>query len=263
MAETGYLWADHGDRDERHRLDLLEARNDPATIAHLECIGVRPGWWCWEVGAGGGSITRWLCDRVGPTGYVLATDIDTRFVDRLDEPNLLTRRHDIVADEPPKVGFDLAHARLVLTGLPGAQSRALSNMLAALAPGGWLLIEEVSILPDGASTHPAWGEVESTWKRLPNTDFDWARTLPSALTALGLRDVQCKSWVDVFQGATAAAQLHRTTFESIRPQLLAAGLPEQRLDEALQATQDPANWLLGPLWFAAWGRLEERPECAP
>ena len=33
-----------------------------------------------EIGAGGGSIARWLAERVGPTGSVLATDIDPRFI---------------------------------------------------------------------------------------------------------------------------------------------------------------------------------------
>jgi hypothetical protein len=37
---------------------------------------VGPGWRCLEVGSGGGSIAAWLCDRVGPDGSVLATDLD-------------------------------------------------------------------------------------------------------------------------------------------------------------------------------------------
>ena len=49
---------------------------DPSTFAHMDRLGLAPGWRCWEVGAGGDSVVRWLAERVGPQGYVLATDID-------------------------------------------------------------------------------------------------------------------------------------------------------------------------------------------
>lgn len=58
----------------------LEATFDPSTIGYLTGVGVTAGWACWEIGAGGGSIARWLAERVGPTGSVLATDIDPRFI---------------------------------------------------------------------------------------------------------------------------------------------------------------------------------------
>jgi hypothetical protein len=56
----------------RERLAALEALVDPSTIRHLEALGVSEGWQCLEVGGGGGSITEWLCRRVGPAGRVVA-----------------------------------------------------------------------------------------------------------------------------------------------------------------------------------------------
>src|SRR5437588_12538585 len=76
----------------RKRLELLEGCFDPGTIRRLEATGVRPGWRCLEVGGGGGSITRWLCERVGVLGRVTVVDIDTRFLEELDYPNLEVRR---------------------------------------------------------------------------------------------------------------------------------------------------------------------------
>ena len=59
------------------RLRLLAALLDDGTFRLLERLGVQPGWRCLEVGAGGGSVAAWLCDRTAPGGSVLATDLDT------------------------------------------------------------------------------------------------------------------------------------------------------------------------------------------
>ncbi len=125
----------------RRRLQLLETVYDRATTRRLEATGVGAGWHCAEVGAGGGSVTRWLCDRVGPSGRVLAVDIDTRFVDELDHPSLEVRRQDIVT-QPLRAGeFDLVHARAVLMHLPALlQSAGLDAVVAdtdiRFFPGG-------------------------------------------------------------------------------------------------------------------------------
>src|SRR5688572_17390903 len=115
MATTGatgrvgsYLW-DNASGQARHRLELLEATYDPVTIRHLDGLEVGSGWRCLEVGAGAGSITRWLCERVGADGQVVATDIDTRFLEAIDAENLAVLRRDLVADPLPEGGFDLIH----------------------------------------------------------------------------------------------------------------------------------------------------------
>ncbi len=70
------------------------------TTRHLAATGVGPGWRCWEVGAGGPTVSAWLARRVGPTGSVLATDIDlSRF--GASPPGVSVRVHDVVADPRP------------------------------------------------------------------------------------------------------------------------------------------------------------------
>ena len=96
------------------RFSALATIFDPGTIRHLTEIGVTKGWTCLEIGAGGGTIADWLCDRVGPEGRVMATDIDTQYLNSLNKPNLDVRRHDIARDVPPEETFDLVHVRLVL-----------------------------------------------------------------------------------------------------------------------------------------------------
>jgi ubiquinone/menaquinone biosynthesis C-methylase UbiE len=130
---------------QEQRLKLLSALLDEGTFRVLEQRGVQPGWRCLEIGAGGGSVAAWMCERVGPTGSVLATDLDTTVVGRLRHPNLEVRVHDVLSDELTEDEFDLAHARLVLAWLTDP-SAALRRIAAALKPGGSLVIEEMDFL---------------------------------------------------------------------------------------------------------------------
>ena len=118
MTSTGspYLLANAG-ADAPARLSALASMFDATTQRHLLGRGVGPGWHCLEVGGGGGSIASWLANRVLPDGRVVATDLDTRFLETLSIPNLEVRRHDIVTDPLPESTFDLIHVRLVLVHL--------------------------------------------------------------------------------------------------------------------------------------------------
>jgi len=88
---------------------------------------------------GGGSITRWMSDRVGPHGHVLTTDVDTRFFETVGLANVEVRRHDILTDRLPDATLDLAYARAVLEHLPDPDL-ALDRMVTTLKPGGWLMV---------------------------------------------------------------------------------------------------------------------------
>src|SRR5579864_7675092 len=96
------------------RFNALSSLYDSETMRQLEARGVGEGWTCLEVGGGGGSIAAWLADRVGPTGKVLVTDIDSRFLQGFEAPNIEVHQHDIVTDPLTEGAFDLIHARLVL-----------------------------------------------------------------------------------------------------------------------------------------------------
>src|SRR5437762_2556781 len=135
-----YLFT-HEDKAERERLAAIEAAANPFTIECLEKIGVGEGWRCLEVGAGAGSIAEWLCRRVGPNGKVVATDLQTKFLETMEAPNLEIRRHDITTDELEAGAFDLVSARKVLEHLADPTA-ALRRMAAALRPGGWILVED-------------------------------------------------------------------------------------------------------------------------
>ena len=79
----------------KRRLALLEQYLDPITRRRIDGLGLQQGWRCLEVGGGGGSVAAWLCERVGPGGSVVATDINTRLLEGIEQPNFEARRHDI------------------------------------------------------------------------------------------------------------------------------------------------------------------------
>ena len=135
----GYL-LDNARAEAGERFVWLAELFDGVTRGHVDRLGVRAGSRCWEVGAGGRSIPEALAAAVGPTGYVLATDIDLSWLDA--GGGYEVRQHNVATDPPPEPGtFDLVHARLVLVHVPD-RARALATMAAALRPGGWLLIED-------------------------------------------------------------------------------------------------------------------------
>ncbi len=139
-AASGYLF-DNRASQAGQRFDSLAELFNPVTFRHLDALGIAPGWHCWEVGVGGPSIPEWLSSRVGPSGHVLATDIDVTWTQRLAGGNVEVLHHDVAVDDAPQGGFDLVHARLVLIHVP-QRELALERMAGALRPGGWLLIED-------------------------------------------------------------------------------------------------------------------------
>ena len=112
-----YFWSDHKAADELTRLKLIEEFNDPFTFRQLDAIGVVEGSRCLEVGAGAGSVARWLSQRVGPAGEVVAADLDVRFLGDISAHNVEVRRCDITQDPIEPSSYDLVHARSVLTHL--------------------------------------------------------------------------------------------------------------------------------------------------
>ena len=128
---------------ERDRLDRAGGALSTARPAGCWTVsGSRPDGGAWRSAAGAGGIALWLADRVGETGHVLATDLDTRFLDGHGRPNLEVRTHNIVTDPLDEAAFDVIHARAVVEHVADREL-VIKRLVAALRPGGWLLIEDV------------------------------------------------------------------------------------------------------------------------
>ncbi len=211
---------------EAGRLALLEHRFDSGTIRRLGDLGVRNGWRCLEVGAGHGSIARWLSDKVGPAGSVVAADIDARFLTGLPD-NVEVCELDI-RDMELEPDFDLVHCRALLMHLPDPAD-ALARIVTALRPGGVLLAEEgdFGLLhfgghPNSAAQNDAHQQILNAMRKARIMDGYFGRRLPEMLLAHGLE----LQFVEI-DTATARAgepeyEWMRTTMVEVASKLVAA-----------------------------------------
>jgi SAM-dependent methyltransferase len=253
---------DNAGKQASARFDALAAMYDPVTIRHLENCGVSPGWHCLEVGGGGGSIAAWLAARVGPAGRVVVTDIDPRFLEPRQVPNLEVRRHDIVNDPLPEAAFDLVHSRLVLLHLP-EREKALARMVAALKPGGWLVDEEfdASSMPPNPAVNP--GEVllktlvasRRVMQDRGADDRVFARQLFSRLRAHGLVNVAAETHSFMWDFGSPGASLLRANFEQLHTSMIDAGyITEEEFNQDLARLDDPSFMMPSPIMWTVWGR---------
>jgi len=242
------------------RLRSVEQWLDPATIRHLRATGVGAGWRCLEVGAGAGSVARWLCGQVCPGGEVVATDIDTRFLETPAEANLRVIRHDITADRLPPEAFDLVHCRLVLAHLPDRRA-VLSKLAAVLKPRGQLVAEEMDFVSVAADARQPGGRafnaaVASSSDVLRSRGFDpcYGRLLPADLAAAGLADVGTDGHVRLWRGGSPGAAAWRLTFEQLGRDIAARGLDDATIAGAIGACEDPGFTFMSQVTITAWGQ---------
>jgi SAM-dependent methyltransferase len=247
MAENDYGF-DKSWSQEQRRLALIEQCYDPRTMERLDRLGVATGWRCLEIGAGNGSISRWLCNRVAPEGRVVAMDLDTRFIE--DEAGIEVRQGDFLTEPVEENFYDLVLCRAVLHHLPGRQVEALRKMRAALRSGGILLAEEPWMGALRASRKSVCAAAWEAFDAVVPADYTFALELPQALFEAGLTDIGAVGEAATIPGGTALAELIQLTLEAVRPRVTAVS----DFDAAAEIYADPNVFEPGPVWYAAWGK---------
>jgi SAM-dependent methyltransferase len=256
MPDTPYVFANERDRGFERFMALADLY-DAATTRHIESLGICRGAACLEVGAGGGSIARWLSQRVAP-GRIVATDLDPSLLEGLALPDVEVRRHDLATDPLPEGEFDLAHARLVLMHLANAPD-ALARMARALKPGGWLVAEEFDV--SGSATTGDRGTVPNTSLAFraaldrAGIDLAFGRRLPPLFRAVGLTEIGGEGRTCLWTGRSAGARLMRANYVGMRSAIIASGIVDshefardlERLDDVQFSTASPTMW-------SVWGR---------
>jgi SAM-dependent methyltransferase len=216
----------------------------------------------------------WLAERVGPSGRVVATDIDVTHLKRLNLPNLEVYQHNILEDPLDVLGpasFDLVCSRLMLFWLPGKQERAIQRMVGCLRPGGWLVDEDGdwgTIAPVDRS-HPYYDRYQRTWRDgawFASRGYDptFGRRLPVLFENCGLQNIRHEATAQVVRGGSPWARWWQETLQAIHVWEQAdGGLTEEQKEEYKALTApwtDTSFWFLNALLHACWG---QRPALEP
>lgn len=264
-GQAGYLLAASGRAThEIGRLELLQQIFDPTTQRRLDMV--QPGWRCLEVGAGRGSIARFLSDRIGPTGAVVAADIDIEPLSQLRLPNGKILKHNILVDSLAPLGgpasFDLIHARFLLQHLFDNQDLAIMQMVQLLKPGGWLVIEDsdTDVMAAADPTHPMSERYNAiiaasvaAMRTSKTVDPTAGRGLLPRFKRAGLVDLRHEAFVLLEQGGGPLCRWYiQSTEGSRRP----TGDPtaEAAIDFTMQALSTSDFWMQSGLLHCAWGR---------
>jgi len=211
----------------------------PITERMLDLAGIEPGHRVLDVAAGTGEQSLMAARRVGPNGFVLATDIADQMLAYLSEAaqkaglaNVETRVMDARQLDLEPETFDAAICRLALMLIP-ERDKALAGIRRALKPGKKLA---VVVMPtaEKLSHLAAPLEIARRHAGLPPAPFEdpgmFALGDPAVLRATfeqaGFRDVAVEAVASEqrFPSLAAAMEQRRNTLPEMQPYL--AGLSD-------------------------------------
>ena len=245
---------------EQQRLARMSDLLDPMELAYLERLGVRSGWRCLELGCGNGSISRALARLVGPSGHVVASDIDLAYIGSLQAPGLEIRKINVLQDEIEEGFYDLVVARALLHHLTPAR-KALERMVAALKPGGVLLSIEPNMLPCtvvAPDSMRAFWQGWLKWSADAGIDYFIGKKIPVLLDSLGLREIAGEGNTAHFNGGSNWATYWLETMQELEPSLLESNrITGKMLEEFRACYRDPHYWTSAITFVASWGRKPE------
>lgn len=259
-AKPSYRIADDPEQTalEAKRLEALTASRDPATFELLEARGIGPGWRCLEVGAGSGTVARFMGERVGNGGSVRSIDVDTRFHCEVGS-NVEVVELDVVDADLGYAEFDLVHARAFLQHVEQREA-ILDHMVEALRPGGWIVVQ------DSDWTLFLEQELPEPFRRLVQLSMQGTRTrhgwdphvggrLLHMLSARDLIDVDSRGIVTTMHGCTPSAEWYVGGLARAKSVHVGENdMSESEFDAAIAQARSPDFAALSPISMAAWGR---------
>ncbi len=249
MSQPDYVFTSAEDQLELTRLQAIEREFDPASCRRLYATGLATGWRCLEVGPGAGSLMQWMGERVGPSGHVVALDLSTKFLTAQRPAHIEVQQGDIRTASLPQGSFDLVHARYVLIHLPDYEI-ALSRMLAALKPGGWIVLEEPDFsasrgIVGTAAQLAAMQHINQAIHRMYESrgmDYALGLTLLPLLQERGLCDLSMENEASVSVGGSGLAKMMAMSARQLREKYLATGVvSDADLQRYGECAEDPQS----------------------
>jgi predicted O-methyltransferase YrrM len=222
-----YIFQQNKEEQELLRLRMIEEALDPTTISHLQSTGIRAGWRCLEVGAGAGSIMKWMASVVGNGGEIVAVDTNTNHLRHLSGAPYQIVEGDFL-DAPLDGAFDLAHCRYVL--IHNRQSQAMLEKFSTLIkPAGFLVVEE----PDFTSARLLNKDADPSQQRVNNAicrmfeqmqlDPAYGLSLPRKIATAGLQVLKVDSRLHVNRGGDTMARMMGESTRALSDKYVATG----------------------------------------
>lgn len=267
MLKTDYVFQATDESRELERLQMLERRFDPGTQRRMLATGLTTGWHCLEVGAGAGSIVRWLEQRVGPSGKVIALDANPRFLRGSSSSTIEIVQGDICHQDLPPATFDLVHARYVMIHIADYQT-AFERMLRCVKPGGWVVIEEPDFQAARAVAGPdearaAFGRVTAAIERMFTSlgmDYALGAKLPVLFQRHHLSLLSVEHEGHLSAGGGMIPQLMKVSAEQLQSKYVATGMvTESDVAQYCRLADDPDSWAIYYATVAVTGWWQ--PQC--
>ncbi|MGY2270776.1 MULTISPECIES: class I SAM-dependent methyltransferase [Pseudomonas] len=259
--EPGYTNSYLGDQHagQLARMRTLERAFDPLSHTVFSQLSLPDKPTLLDLGAGAGSFAGWLSTRY-PDATVVATDIDTRFLN--DIPGIQVVTHNAATDGFPAASFDVVHVRALLCHLPERED-ILTRAATWVRPGGWLVIEDVSLRPSLSTANPLFRKIAQAGFTLLEqsigSDMLWADTLPDRLGERGLCNIGHRTLEGRIGDHSPADAFWAATTAQAGPTLLKLGLLTQDDLDAMARLRASATFTEAALTFiSAWGQVPER-----
>lgn len=246
----------------REQLEFLEELLDGPTAQFIESLELPNGGRCLDVGAGNGSMTRWLAGRVSSPERVSTLDLeDTHLV---VPPGVSVHRHDVNDGLPTRDRFDLIHTRLLLMHLRRRRA-VLAELADALELGGRLVVAEfayagVDVLsaPSAADEELVRMVVDVAIKQIgepAGIDYGWAGAVAGAMAEIGLEEIDTMTYHRTVRGGGPGMLLYGNYVAQLTSALLELGVTAGELERFHDLTRDPrlCIWLF-PFHCTAGGR---------
>lgn len=247
MTTNEYIFDQHQQDQELVRLRMIEELFDLTTIAHLERTGIREGWCCLEIGAGAGSIMKWMAGVVGEGGKVVAVDRNATHLNEGSSPQTQIIEGDLLEIDLDDT-FDLAHCRYVLIHNRSGDEM-LRRLCNAIKPGGFLVVEE----PDFTSAKLLNRQIDDAQQRVNSAicrlfedmglNPGYGLTLPERVAAQGLKVVELDSRIHLARGGSGMAQMMAASTTALGDKYIATGEASQAdIDQRLENARDEQFW---------------------
>lgn len=215
-----------------------------------------------EAGPGAGGVLKWMLKVVGKTGKVVAVDLDTRFIDRIQHSSLKAIKGDMTQIDLGEGQFDIIHERYVLMHMPGFLD-VLRKMTEALKPGGWILLEDAEFSAARMETQDhemakSFEDLREAIKRLfakKGNDYSFGGKLRGVLSQLGFGNIQEEVYAPLENGGGGTAEVMRHSTLQLWNQYLQTGaVTEVGLQTYVNIAGDPDQKAVFYSTVSVWGQ---------